>query len=161
MSIRNTKFPNDSDVNFANSFVYRNSVIGSGHFLNSVQEGVVGDSADILNNKYDLNRTPSGLGSGVFVDSNGRYLYSNEYGIDGEPISQFTIINVAGDEIYAGINIDSSGWSLDKGIVVESGASYTFGESESQVIRNVWATCNSSKSSLTAGYATNLDTWSV
>jgi len=161
MGIRHTKFPTSTEVNYADAFIYRGAVQATGYKVNYGQSGVVGDNADILNNKYDLNRTPSGLGSGVFVNNSGRYLYSDEYGINGEPISQFTIINLAGDTVFAGINIDGSGWSLDKGIHIESGASYTFGSDDSQVVRNVWAVCNTSDSALVAGYATNLDSWSV
>jgi hypothetical protein len=162
MAIRNTNFPDSADINYANAFVFRNVVSEpSGSMLSTAQDGVVGDDTGILNSRYDLLRTPSGLGSGVFVDSTGRYLYSNEYSIDGEPIKLFTVVNVGNDSIYAGINIDSSGWSLDKGLVIESGASFTFGGEESQVIRNVWAVCDTSDSSRVGGYATNLDSWSV
>jgi hypothetical protein len=161
MGITHTKFPTSTEVNHADAFVYRGAVQATGYRLDYGQEGVVGDNADILNNIYDLQRTPSGLGSGVFVNNVGRYLYSNEYGIGGEPIAQFTVLNMEGNTIYAGVNIDSSGWSVSKGVPIESGASYTFGSDGTQAIRNVWAVCLTAQDSLTAGYATNLDSWSV
>ena len=161
MGIQYTKFPTSTEVNFGDSFTYRGAVQATGYRTDSSMDGAVGDNATILNDKYDLDRTPSGLGSGVFVNNAGRYLYSDEYGIDGEPVSQFTVLNVAGNTIYAGVNIDGSGWAVNKGVPIESGASYTFGEPGTQAIRNVWAACLTGQSSLTAGYATNLDSWSV
>jgi len=161
MGIRNTKFPTSTEVNYADAFAYRGAVQATGYRLDYGQNGVVGDNVSILNNKYDLDRTPSGLGSGVYVNNAGRYLYSDEYGIDGEPIAQFTVLNVEGNTIYAGVNIDGSGWSTYKGVPIESGASFTFGQEGTQSIRNVWAVCLTGQDSLTAGYATNLDSWSV
>ena len=160
MGIKHTKFPS-TEVNFGDAYAYRGAVQATGYRLDSSLDGAVGDDQGILDGRYDLIRTPSGLGSGVYVNQAGRYLYSNEYGIDGPPISQFTVLNVEGATIYAGINIDGSGWSTYKGVPIESGASYTFGEPGTQAIRNVWAVCITGQDSLTAGYATNLDSWSV
>jgi hypothetical protein len=104
------------------------------------------------------------LGSGVYVDSTGTYLYSDQFGDGKEPASQFTVINVAGDTIYAGANINSvSGWSVSQGIIIESGASYTFGEPGTDIIRNVWACTahltGTASDSLVGGYATLQDNW--
>ena len=165
MAIRNTKFPASTEVNFGDSFAYRGAVQATGYRLDSSMAGAVGDNVDILNSRYDKIRTPSGLGPGITVDSTGSYLYSDEYGIDGEPIAQFTLLNVGENNIYAGINMDASGWSIGDGIIIESGASYTFGEPGTQVVRNVWAitkhVASAHSTSIAAGYAVNLDTWSV
>jgi len=75
-------------------------------------------------------------------------------------VTQFTVVNLAGDTIYAGYNINSvSGWSLDKGMIIESGQSFTFGEVGSEKVRNVWAVCDTSKTALVGGYATNQMHW--
>jgi len=160
MGVINTKL-GSTDVNYADAFVYRNRVVGSGYYLDQGYTlGVVGDNIDILNDRYDKNDIPSGLGSGVFVNNDGRYLYSDEYGVAGEPVTQFTVVNLAGDTIYAGYNINSvSGWSLDKGMIIESGQSFTFGEVGSEKVRNVWAVCDTSKTALVGGYATNQMHW--
>ena len=161
MAIRNTKFPTSTEVNFGDSFSYRGAVQATGYKLDYSLDGVVGDNVDILNGRYDTINTPSGLGPGVTVNSTGSYLYSDEYGIDGQPIAQFTVLNVGEKNIFAGINIDSSGWSIGDGIVIESGASYTFGEPGTQVIRNVWSitkhVSGDHSTSVAAGYAVNLD----
>ena len=160
MAIKYTN--NENAVKFGQAMVFRGPVHSNAFFVNAAQEGVVGDNVDILNGKYDVTVQPSSLGSGVFINDTGRYLYSYQYGDGGRAIQEFTVFNLAGNTIYAGANVNSvSGWSIDEGFVIPSGHSYTFGSDNSDKIRNVWAMCNTGETSLTAGYATNQEGYSV
>jgi len=140
----NPKFASAMSYRSANQQVFRDWSI-PGH--------AVPDAARI-NAKYDLDRTPLSLGTGVLVDTNGRYLL-NDAG--SEPVSKFAVVNNGSSDIYAGVNTVASGtWGALDGLVIGAGQSFEFGEDGTQVIRNVWAV-SSVGSIWVQGYATNLD----
>ena len=82
-----------------------------------------------------------GMPSGVYVDATGRYLMPPTV----TPVQKFVVINDSSADIYAGVNITTSGtWAtggIGGGLTIEAGASYEFGSagSSDQIIRNVWA----------------------
>jgi len=110
--------------------------------------------------KFDKTVEPYSLGTGVYVDSTGRYLMDETY----TPVEKFVVINDSSEDLIAGVNIASSGaWSLDKGLVLEAGASYEFGSagSNDQIIRNVWAMSLPAAGPISPiqGYAMNQREW--
>ncbi len=123
------------------------------HFLSWGLSGVMPLSPSGVNAKYNQSDSPFSLGSGVYVDTVGRYLMSPAY----QPVAQFLVVNNGPDTIYAGVNSPASGqWGLASGLAIPSGASFEFGaEYGSQVIRDVWA-MTSTGQSVVYGYATNI-----
>ena len=111
-----------------------------------------------INEKFDNTVEPYALGSGIHVDTAGRYLMDETF----SPVEKFVVINDSLLDIYVGVNIASSGaWATGKGLTIEAGASYEFGADGAgdQLIRNVWAMANTGTQHPIQGYAMNQREW--
>lgn len=125
-------------------------------FVNSSLSGVNPLGVSGINHKYDRPNPPFTLGSGVNVNTAGRFLLNNAY---EEPVALFEVRNLGNETIYAGINAVASGqWGLGSGQAIPSGQTFEFGAEGTQVIRNVWAMTAQNSSTVTGG-ATNLLNW--
>jgi hypothetical protein len=143
------KLHNTLDTNYSQAYSYRNP--SNSDTLEWDMVGKPNPDISGINLVHDNTYAPFGLGSGVWVDTNGRYLMSPTE----RPVSQFLVINNSEQEVYAGVNALASGqWGIGTGLVLASGDSFEFGEHGTQIIRNVWAVA-SSGSQLIQGYATN------
>lgn len=111
--------------------------------------------------KFDKTVAPYSLGSGVYVDATGRYLMPPTV----TPVQKFVVINDSSADIYAGVNITTSGtWAtggIGGGLTIEAGASYEFGAAGpgDQIIRNVWAISSAGLQHPIQGYAMNQREW--
>lgn len=137
----------------SDAIVYRNATSGT---LIYHRTALAGPNVNNANLRYDRTNPPFSLGSGVTVNSTGRYLMNPA---NNEPISEFLVINAGSGTIYAGINAVSSGsWSIADGLTLQAGESYQFGEHGTEIIRNVWSKAASERQ-LVQGYATNILQW--
>jgi hypothetical protein len=126
------------------------------HTYFATQASGIAHGPDWVNSKFDNTVEPYALGSGVYVDTTGRYLMDETF----SPVEGFVIINASSADLYVGINAASSGsWDTGNGLTIEAGASYEFGGDGTQLIRNVWAMANSGTQSPVQGYAINQREW--
>lgn len=115
-------------------------------------DGVPDPDPTGVSNRVDPLVQPFGLGSGKLVNSTGTYLYHE--GMANGPVEKFVVYNAGQQTLYAGINVASGDWSVSNGLSIPSGQSYEFGDSGTQIIRNVWAITQSATATA-RGYATN------